>query len=191
MSDIGHSESEPVAPPVSPAHPARPPRPKWAVVLGIISIVMASLGLLANGISTGVGIWGVLQDDAPMLLVLLQAGLPLLVSVWLLTAGILLLRGRRRGAWMHVAYGISRLVLLLLQVGAMLYLTLGAMAALNNPLPRYIMLATGGVALAVLALYPAFVLAWFLRRSIRHEVRQWPRYPRTTMTNDEVQMTNE
>ena len=149
----------------------RPHRPRWATGIGIVSTVLAGLGLAGYGV---VNIYVTVmlvsfdrlgQSQSGLVQIGLMVTAPLLPAGLLLWGGIALLRRRPRGRRLHLIYGFARLALLLGQVGLLLS-NLGS----RPPWEPFVIL---GVYVFVTASYPALVLTWFLRRPIREQVRQW------------------
>lgn len=161
----------------------KPPRPTWATVIGTISIVLGVLGVLpclpwialavtAKAFPTAWvahvgGAWVVVQ---------------FLVSALLLVAGIGLIR-QRGTALLHIPVGVlslmvtAKVVMDRVDILNTVQMTIGRMSTPGTASEPYSL--TGVlVALIVLAgsvqgVYPAFVIFWFLRPSIRRQVLSW------------------
>lgn len=166
---------QPPPPPAAPLPepPARVLRPKWPAIVGTISIVVGSLGVLYYGVNLGTD----LSFGVPKFWLYwsIRTGIALLLSIWLLAAGIILVRRRPRAGWMHTVYALTRIGVAAVAIGFMIY----GMATESNMQGKsviaLIMLAMQALRELAGSAYAIFVLAWFLRRPVREQVRQWPR----------------
>lgn len=188
----------PLAPPVRPTGPPIPARRSdWPGVLGVIAIVLASLGILG-------ACWGIaaslLLDAAFPGSFLFGVGAPVTTAAWqvwlalsqaatgivaglLLAAGIGLVRRRRWGVRASCCWAILKMIVVVLWTAV----SYGAQqaqfrqTALSNPgMP---VPPTGLVTIAMLVgvgftilwgwALPVFMLIWFSRGRIKNEVAEW------------------
>jgi len=161
-----------------------PEAPGWPKVIGIISIVWSSLGMLCGGCMLGLGYVGMSMMPAeqrsqfppnmlPSGALLGVAILGLLSGVLLIIAGVVTMRRNPLGGKLHIAYA----VLAILLTAAQMYLQVGQQAELaqwarENPDTMFGKQAQNPgqqigqtVGLAVGAImgfgYPIFLLIWF------------------------------
>jgi len=151
----------------------------WAKVIGIISICFGGLGLLG-------GLWGLAFLFAPdafpssnvprQIWVLPRAILAAGNAAILLSAGILTLRRRPSGRTLHLLYAVIAIILILMGIPFLID-QLSAPAPAGMEKSAAIGYRVGmGVSLygTVVGLgYPGFLLVWFLRRTVREQVRTW------------------
>ena len=174
-------------PPSSPLPPYYPPqpRPAWPVVIGVISIVWASLGLICTPVSLAVNFVAPMRHR-PLeffphwyrLFLIPSALVAIGMAVLLLAAGVQAIRRRPAGATLHLIYAVLGMVITVLST----VVNISLLAGLH--LPGHVgqksitgVVAVGSVFGGALALaYPVFLLIWFARPTIRHEVRQWGRH---------------
>lgn len=92
----------------------------WPVVIGVISIVWASLGLVCTGCGAGVlaALPSMMQSQGPLPpsmmmsgMMALNMGLGLVLAILLLIAGILTLRRNPVGGKLHLVYAVLALPL--------------------------------------------------------------------------------
>ncbi|MHC4416033.1 MAG: hypothetical protein ACYS0G_12185 [Planctomycetota bacterium] len=167
----------------------------WPMAIGVINIVLASIGLLCYGcgsINTMVSPWlaGMVPEDqqpvtaqgVQLVVQVVQMCAAALMSVWLLFAGIGL---TRRRAWSRVnciGWSIVKILLSLLGTGIGLLFAQQTVDQFNDQLSKsgqaftltvpMIMIAVV-VSLAWFMIWPIFMLIWFSRAKIREEVAQW------------------
>lgn len=180
------------APPTMPGT-LGPRRTTWPSVLGVITIVLGSLGILS-------GLWTAVSPLFADLFVGLvpggQSGMESVASyAWLMVAlgvmtmgraGLEIMAGvavyRRRGGARRLVFAWAWVAIVLSFVGAIAtYLMqmeqFRVMSEKGMPMPAGLS-GVIGVFSAVIAvawgcLFPVFALVWFSRRVIREEVRAW------------------
>jgi hypothetical protein len=175
--------SQPRPEPV-PHFGAAPPveRPKWPKVIGIISIVWASLGLFCTCISIPMNVMNPnaqqAMDAFPSWWPAYQVGSGvawMALNALLLVAGINLVRYRPSGATLHPVYAVISLVISVVNMAitvpamttAMEKLAQGPTAEVVKPM----MIVGAVVGFAFSLAYPVFVLIWFARGQVRRQVR--------------------
>lgn len=207
----GATFPEPVPPPIRRTPPTSPgtlprPKPVWPQVLGIVAIVFGGGGVLYS-IYSAVTMWytprlfanvnipGVSQMHSVFLKwqtpVMVAHGVGLILAIWLLWAGVLLLRRRRRAAPLLLAWGLLRVVhalsLAMLtflmqrdQMTATFSATSNGPGAPAMPFGAATPMFSNGVATmqaGVLLLWwlllPIFILVWFCLPRVTAEVRNW------------------
>ncbi|NUQ68776.1 MAG: hypothetical protein HUU18_10925 [Phycisphaerales bacterium] len=150
----------------------------WPVVIGVISIVLSSLGLVCGG--CGAGMLAVLpsilkdQGELPPTMslsgpMLVHMGLGLLNAIVLLVGGILLIRRNPTARMLHLVYAITGLPLVAFGV----WVQFNQMAAMdqwvaenpNSPFAQGHSSAGGMIGMAVGVVlgggWPVFLLIWF------------------------------
>ena len=175
-----------------------PPKPSgWPTALGAISIVFGSLGLVCYGcvsVNTVLSPWLVTmvpEDQRPVT----PQGIQLFVqifqmcaatglSVWLLIAGIGLIR-RRPWARSHaLGWSVVKLLLTLVSTVTGVAFLGETVKQVNSQLagsqgtPMFtvtvpMMLAFMAVSLAWFVVWPLFLLIWFSRSAVKDEVAAW------------------
>lgn len=172
-------------------------RSKWPAIIGTISIVLGGLGLLCYGcgslntIVSPMLVSAMPEDQRPatpqgMMLVLqvAQTCAAFLLSLWLLFAGIGIVRRRSWGRGGHIGWAIMKIITAIAGMLIGLVFLPDSVQQINDQLnqgtgpPPFEM--TEGVMLVILVvmsvwaiLWPIFVLLWFLRGNVREEVRGW------------------
>jgi hypothetical protein len=149
----------------------------WPKVIGIISIVFASLGIVCTPISLGMNAVNPASKKAMEMFpdwwhsyTLFTSFLGIAFAILLLVAGISLLRRRPSGRPLHLIYaGVTVIVTIVGTVVMVLMINTDSMPAAGR---------TGmmiGVVSGVFfgSAYPVFLLIWFLRPRIRDEVAFW------------------
>lgn len=188
-----------LTPPTEPGRiPARSGGPAWARVIGIISIVLGSLGALggawnAIGAALAPAFMGWMpQDDAAFqaMQAAMRKWMPWQVAVGValfLVAGVLLASGvgmvkcrgwSVRAAWVWIVLKVLAVTGSAVVTGLHQRDQMQAMAQAGTPMPTGM---AGGMALASAILYwlwgmvyPAFLCVWLARPSIRKRTRDWP-----------------
>jgi hypothetical protein len=213
------SDATPTPPPSVPAPPgAAPPTARgelrlrqnesWPTTIGVISIVLGSLGILANlwgiaGIfvarafstsSTQSGAGPASVTHFPWSTSMLVAhgvfaGVALCVSVWLLVAGIGLVRRKRWGVKATRGWAWARIATAVVQVGLTYWLQRvqfdamqTQMASEGGPPPPAFFGALGTTFAAVISVltfawaiaWPLVCLLWLRRPVIRAQYQRWP-----------------
>lgn len=200
-----HGPAIPLAPPI-PAHEIRPRPSRWPKVIGVISVVLGSLGVLGGicgtlamvvgqGVMTlaaqqqqGASAVQAMQDQTSFTVLSLLTGL--LLALFLLVAGVVLICRRRRGVTLLKVWAVCRIVAVgvgsvigyfvgVAQMEVMQQTTMGS----NQPPPGMASFITGGmILLFVLGLlwgwaWPIFVLIWLRRQKIRDDYSTWGQRP--------------
>ncbi len=181
MSQPPQMPSTPQPPQQAPdPQPSQPPkRSAWPTVIGVISIVLAALGIVCTPVS--LGMQSVNPAQKQMLRhfpdwwptwILASSVLGVGFGVLLLIAGILLLKRRPAGRTLHLLYAIASIVMGAVG-GVLTALALGeALGDLPGPARAG---AIGGLAGGTCggAAYPIFLLVWFFRGKVRADVAAW------------------
>ncbi len=169
---------------------------RWPMVIGVINIVLGSLGLLCytcgslNAVASPFLAGMVPPDQRPataggaqLVVQIVQTCAAWALSVWLLVAGIGL---TRRRAWARVhclGWSVAKIVLTLL--GTLAGLLFAPMIAqqINDQLSQQgqapftvtvpIIMFVSLIMTAFLLIWPLFMLMWFMRGRIREEVEAW------------------
>jgi len=183
-------QMQPPAPPLGqalspyaqpPGYPER--KPKWPIVIGVLSIVFGSLGLLCTPINMLQMQVGETAQTSRMIfpewylrVTLVESLFGLVLAGVLLTAGILAVRRKPACRGFHLAYAVLTLVQLV--IGGILYYRMVGevdLSGLKQPVQSAARmgLRIGGAAMILGAIYPVFLLIWFSRTKIRDQVRQW------------------
>ncbi len=175
----------------------RPPS-KWPMTIGVISIVFGSLGLICYGCgsaNTAASPWLVNmmpEDQRPplaggMLLTiqLFQQCSASLLSVWLLIAGIGVVRRRSWSRTQCIGWSVVKILVTVASTTITILLTSQFVQHINDQMSQggrtaplftvtegmFIIFVLAGVAWALF--WPVFLLAWFSRVSVRQEVATW------------------
>jgi hypothetical protein len=198
MSQFGPDSSLP-QPPVSADFNVPVEPPSWPKVVGIISIVMASLslvcgacGIIQNGMSLASGgkdlpmaNGNTMHLPAPSALSVVAQGAGWLWAILLLVAGIMTLKRVANGRMLHIVYAAVSIVLGIAGTA----LAMGDVARMTEALnqdPQMAQMAGimkpamyGGMCIGVaLALgYPVFLLVWFGAMGKRPEAGKLPEEP--------------
>lgn len=145
----------------------------WPIVVGVIAIVLGTGGTLYYGLSFLIGLVG---GDVSTLAVLF----PMMLSVWHLSAGVGVVRRKASGASSLRRWAIVKLVLSVLCIGTLMVFTVAANSLLlermemsDAAIPAGLMVAIFFVVLLWLISWPAFVLIWLSRPSVKAEVATW------------------
>ncbi|HYD01439.1 MAG TPA: hypothetical protein VEB22_09455 [Phycisphaerales bacterium] len=203
--------------PNPPTYPAQLPvsEPAWPKVLGIVSIVLGSLGAAYNACSAVGGLLGgsmmswladmansgarnaqsarqsaemkqMLDAMQPWMIAAgVVAVVSLAVSVWLLVAGITLVKRRAAGFGMHKGWAWTRIAMGLVTAGVTVGMQKAQFGAMNSlqaagggPPSAAITLMLVGQGLFAIALasaYPVVVLAMMTRRRVSLVLDRWGR----------------
>jgi hypothetical protein len=179
------TQSPPPQQQVPPGYPDYTPAPKppvWPLVVGILSTIFGSLGLLCACASIPMNIMNPAAQQALQQFPewwrtyqIISGLFGFLMAVVLLSGGICLIRRRPAGLPLSVAYGVLGLIGSVLNT----IITVSGMAGFQMPGPmggsmKSVMMVSPFVGLIFGAGYPIFLLIWFARPSIRQEVRSWP-----------------
>ncbi len=167
------------------AAPAMPRKPVWPLVVGIISVVLGGGGTIANGLNLAFVLTAALSGDDVFAIIgaLGAASLLFVLALWLLLAGIGILRRMPRAAASIRRWALVKGVLCLVCFGLAfvslfaLPATLERMAAEMGDEPGSWDPGLEAAALIVMVawqlVWPIFVIAWFSRRAVQEEVRAW------------------
>lgn len=165
------------SPPYEAAQDLPPQQPVWPKVIGIISIVLASLGLICTPISLFVSMRGANAEEALkffpdwwLAYTTVSCVVGVLQAILLLAAGIVVLLKRPAGRVLHLVYAVIAIVL------GIASSAFGAASILTGDMPAPIKIGTAvGIFIGVLVgmIYPVFLLIWFLRPKIRDQVAAW------------------
>lgn len=179
-----------------------PPISKWPSVVGTISIVLASLGLVCYGCGTVNGLVSAFMGGiaapgqqppppAPGPVAAMQIGsacVSTLLSAWLLAAGIGLLRRRPWGRPGAIGWAVAKLVVAVVSTAIAIVQAEQAAQYVNDAIAQGSSQGGGSVSFKVTAamlmsfyvaallwslIWPVFLLAWLSRARIRDEVRSW------------------
>jgi hypothetical protein len=143
-------------------------QPVWPTVLGWLSMFHAAEGLMRLAEALSSKVLFALDSEAWWNAFLKDVGessylLAYLAMVLLGIPAVALLRRRRGAGWLHVAGACAVLAGLLMNIIKWTFYW-------DGPLP-----STGIICEAISAVYPVFLLVWFLRPAIRRQVAQWRR----------------
>ncbi|MCI0363728.1 MAG: hypothetical protein L0219_07585 [Phycisphaerales bacterium] len=165
---------------------------KWPTVIGVIGIILASLGLFGG--CCGVAypwLWpfyldflsnqpNITQDQIdqivasqpPVWWMLVGGIMGLILAIWLLVASINLLRRRRRAVSATVAWAIVQIVWGFTSVGINVYLQLSSPAGSD---PTQALGSGFGMCCGLMigVAWPAFVLIWLLRAKTKADTSTW------------------
>lgn len=189
MSQNPYSQSPPPPqqqPPQMP-YPQTPtgyyvPQPKrsvWPTVIGVISIILAAMGLLCGPVMTVINAYNPatqkVYEFLPDWYRTWEIGsmfVGIVFSTILLIGGILLLKRRPAGRTLHLLCAALSILIAMVN-GLVLASVIGNTAGMPGPM-RLGMIggALGGSCGGLI--YPVFLLIWFLRGAIRQEVDGWP-----------------
>ena len=171
------------APPGAPLESSR--RPGWATAIGVISIVLAGIGLICVPTSTLLTFFfplaqKMLKDILRSLpdwyrqYLLLLTLIDVVVSVILLIAASALLRRRPLGRTLHLAVAVVQAVVCVIAtvIGA-IWLTPIAGSNLLIALASAIGSLVLGTPIGMGLPYPIFLLIWFNRAKIKQQVSAW------------------
>ncbi|MFB3893564.1 MAG: hypothetical protein ACE15C_16245 [Phycisphaerae bacterium] len=156
-----------------------PRKPSWPVVIGVISIVLASMGLVCTPLTLVFNNFGAIQKsqrdvfpqwflDAGTITSVIGIGQALL----LLIAGILLAKRRPGARSLHLVYGWLGVAGAVASVVMLFSLNFASM-----PPAGKIGVVSGAIAIPVALAYPIFLLVWFMRARIAREMAEWPGFP--------------
>ncbi|MGB2819381.1 MAG: hypothetical protein WBF17_00265 [Phycisphaerae bacterium] len=180
MTQNPYSQPPSPQPPYPQAQAYYPPpkRSVWPTVIGIISIILAALGLICTPLMTIMNTFNPASQQVYEYLPdwyrtweVVSAFGGIIWGVLLLIAGIGLLKRRPVARTLHLVYAVSSMVVAVIN-GFVLVSVLSDTGGMPAPV-RVGMIggAVGGTCGALI--YPVFLLIWFLRASIAAEVRSW------------------
>lgn len=169
----------------------------WPTPIGVISIVLASLGLLCYGCQSGATIMnpmfmGMIPEDqrppspstALYATQIVQLCGSFLLSCWLLAAGIGLCKRRPWAPRGCVAWSWIKIIFSLIGAGLSLFFVGESVQQINDGMTQQgstppftmtvplLMVILAAMTLLVLV-WPAFLLVWFARGSVKQEVARW------------------
>lgn len=160
-----------------------PPKPSvWPMAIGVIAIVFGSLGLLCGGVGPVVTIAQQHAQGLYLFFIAFQGCASLGLSLWLLIAGIGVVR-RRAWARAHlIGWSLSKIAMILLGLVAAVLFVNQVIDPVNAQLEEAQMelrfTATMALIMAVIggvfaSIWPLFVLIWLARSSVKEEVAAW------------------
>ena len=173
----------------SPALPPGPPVLKtysggggtWPIVIGVISIVLGGGGALLNGASVLSNVMQQTDAGRSPLPAILFGALPVLLSLWLLLAGLGIMQRQSTAVSNIRKWAIVKLVLygtcLTCATGVLLFAA--DMAAKQDSRLAEFADARGIVLVVMIPLivwflaWPIFILWWFGRDKVREDTRDW------------------
>ena len=180
---------------------AEEPLTKWPKVIGIIGIVLASLGLVcgcAGYFAVPLQRWGMQMQAQSgqsnpvaeaqvkiagqfMVVTNVLLTLGMVLTIWLLVSSISLLRRRRKSRVMLIAWAMLSILSLAINIALQILMFQATFAELarlgesQRAAELWIGVAIGGFFAIVFGLaLQVFVLIWFSRKKIVAEVSQWP-----------------
>ncbi|MHC4128409.1 MAG: hypothetical protein ACYTE6_04010 [Planctomycetota bacterium] len=186
--------TSPAPPVMSPELPETPSR--WPTTIGVINIVFAALGLICYGcgsLNTVASPWlaGMMPEGQrpataqgiQLVIQIAQMCTATLLSIWLLFAGIGVLK-RRAWARPHcIGWSVAKIILTLLGSVAAAILAPQTVEQINDqlsqqgPAPFTVTVAMIKIFVIVSMLWfliwPVFLLLWFSRGRIADEVAEW------------------
>jgi hypothetical protein len=167
----------PTAPPTTPDFnaPTAQGHTAWPTVLGIVGIVMASLGLVGALCAATMPLWMVLLEglhDEPLTVhpaTVLMMVFHTLLEVLLLIASIQLIKRRATaiGLWRKWAWAAIVVTI----VGAVVSATLDPASA--EGLPPFMPVVIVACSLVFSLALPVFALIWLHRPTIQNEIAAW------------------
>jgi hypothetical protein len=170
----------PFAAPQSGIPEGPPPIPSvWPKVIGIISIVLASLGLICTPISWLTTTFVTHAHEVMKVFpewwstyTTVSSVVGIFMALILLGAGITTLMRRGIGRSLHLVYGAAGILIAIGNVVVIAMTLLGA--EMEGPMRVAFI---GGIVVGVPLgmIYPVFLIIWFLRSKIRQEVAAWGR----------------
>lgn len=169
------------APPGAPLGPPR--RPGWATAIGVISIILAGVGLICTPISLAMeDLLPKLNPGAPTFdikdylpewygtchTVMILVGLAM--SVLLLVGGITVLRKHRSARALYLTWaGVQVVLTVISNVILLAYMDLSSAPRTM----RFAMIPGIVVGIPIGLAYPVFLLVWFNRAKIKQQVSAW------------------
>ena len=199
MSDMLQPDDTP-APPTSGIPELEVPASRWPTVIGVVCIILASIGLMCSCVGyfnvplQRMGVeWAAKSGQADAVaeaqlraaerfniffIAVLTVGVGL--TIWLLVAAIALLRRRRSSRVQLIAYAMTSLFMLSLDI-ALQILTFQAAAAELNQLDQgqrvgeiWVSHVVQGFFIVLFGVaFQVFLLVWFSRARIKDEVATW------------------
>ncbi len=173
----------------------RPPS-KWPTTIGVISIVFGSAGLLCYGCgsaNTALTPWLITlmpEDQRPpsggilVVVQLFQMCSAFALSVWLLLAGIGLVRRRPWARKQCFGWSVVKILFTVTSTTISILLTSQSVQHINDQMSQggqtplftmtegiFIIIVLAAVVWALI--WPVFLLAWFSRESVKQEVAAW------------------
>jgi ribosomal protein L40E len=173
----------------TPAPPPAPPVLKtyaggggaWPAVIGTISVVLGGGGALINGMNVHVNVAGQRDLGQSPLPAILAGAVSILLSLWLLLAGIGIIRRQSTAVSNIRKWAIVKIVLYgtcLTCVTGVLLFAADAAAKQDPRLAQFgdakaIVLIVMIVLIAWFLAWPIFILWWFGRDKVREDIRDW------------------
>ena len=169
---------------------------KWPGTIGTISIVLGVLGLMCYGCGSINAIVGpymanMLPADQrppapPPLVSAIQIGqtcITFVLSVWLLSAGIGLLKRRRWSRGAHVGWAFAKILLAMISAVVGILIMPQTIKQINDQLSHSgkinfrvtepLMMTVIVISTVWFLIYPVFLVMWFSRAPMKTEVATW------------------
>ena len=173
-----------ITPPSQTPPPQQAPsRSSWPTAIGVISIVLGSLGLICTPLSALVSRFSPqieqVQGNSPdWYMTYSTASLPvgIALAVLLLVAGICLLKRIHASRALHLTYAGANIAWAV--IGSIMVITVLFPSFLEGDMPNKAAVIGGMVGGAIVGMafgmvWPIFLLVWFRRRKIRQQVQGW------------------
>lgn len=162
---------------------AKPSGEAWPLVIGIISIILGAGGALVAGLALLGSIAGSSGSSAyasgASVGRIVGGMFPLLLAIWLLMAGIGIVRRNQSSVSQIKRWAITKLVIYGTCMGLMLVTMPSNPTGNPNGLPPGLSGMQGSIHLIIflslvwVSLWPIFVLVWFSRASVKNDVERW------------------
>jgi hypothetical protein len=154
----------------------------WPIAIGAISIVFGAGGTLVNGL----GLLNAITEMASATITTQSIGalggasFAAFMSVWLLSAGIGIVRRRESGVTAIRRWAITKMVLSATCLSCAGIALIAGMSAAASSMPKELSAVGPGLVAAILVAalawflaWPVFVLAWFARDAVKEDVKRW------------------
>lgn len=195
-----HQDQTGMAPPLEPGPDEFAPRPLWPKAFGIISIVLASLGLICYGCGSGANVMGqmmsgsVQQQQVPQpspVQQALQIGglcLSFALSIWLLIAGIGLVRFRSWATKQHTFWAMAKITITVVVTALNFVFVDETVKAINDQFAAQAQRTGGSVpftatkelayiffaaSFVLYMIYPLIVILFMMKEKVKNEVALW------------------
>ncbi len=171
-----------ITPPSQTPPPQKAPsKSSWPTAIGVISIVLGSLGLICTPLSALVNKFNPQAKDMQAKfpdwwMTYSTASLPvgIALAVLLLVAGICLLKRIHASRALHLTYAGANIAWAV--IGSIMVITVLFPSFLESDMPKAVAMGAIGGAIVGMAfgmVWPIFLLVWFRRRKIRQQVQGW------------------
>jgi len=158
-----------------------PKRPAWPTAIGVISVVLGSLGFICTPIVMAAGARNTRGNQVYELFpdwyhsyTMAAFAVGLAIAVVLLLAGIYLLKRRPAAKLLHVTYALIQVFTAV--VNAILLVTTFLPSIRQSSAPEHLktsIIIGWVIGIPIGLVYPVFLLIWFCRPKIVQQVRQW------------------